>query len=106
MNKKIVALYSCVFFIFAGNIANARCVRRSKPACAPNPAVYSNKDAYKICQAEIEAFHKVALGYIDCLKNELEVVALDIQQKIDAVSDETNSVIKEFNCKSGMHEDC
>ena len=105
MNKKIVTFLSVGLLFFASE-SFARCNKPSKPVCAVNEEIYKNKEAYKVCQAEIEAFHGVSMKYIDCLKKELEVTAQEIQGKIDLVSDEANSVIKEFNCKSGMEEDC
>ncbi|MDA0780973.1 MAG: hypothetical protein PQ612_01415 [Rickettsiales bacterium] len=105
MNRKIVVFLS-VGLLFFTSEAFARCNKPSKPVCSSNDEIYKNKEAYKVCQAEIEAFHSSATKHIDCLKQELQVITQETQSKIDIVSGEANSIIKEFNCRSGSQEDC
>lgn len=101
-----LSLISILIVLLSGGVASASCNQPSKPICASNDATYDDREAYQICQAEVESFHQEALGYIDCMKKELESTAKEIQSKIDKVSDKTNNLIKQFNCKSGSEEDC
>jgi len=105
MGIRLVVLSVLIVFSTSG-AALAACNQPSQPRCASNEATYDDKEAYQLCQAEVESYHQEALGYIDCMKEELASTAKEIQAKIDKVSDKTNNVIKEFNCKSGSQEDC
>ena len=105
MNIKVTIVVFLSFFVFASE-SFASCSKPSRPSCASDEGIYNKKASYEACQSEIESFHGSSMKYIECLKAELEVTVQEVQGKIDMVSDEANSVIKEFNCKSGMQEDC
>jgi uncharacterized membrane protein len=105
MNKNLILVCLLFAFVFVDS-ALASCKEPTKPVCASSDSVYSNKEAYNVCKVEVESFYESAVSYIDCLKKDLQSKAEQVQQKVDEISYEANSTIMEFNCKSGMEEDC
>lgn len=101
-----VALFSMLFISSSPVLAFAVCTPPSAPSCTSAEETYNNKETYTACQTELEAHHKASLAYIDCMKKDLEETAKKTQADIDKVSDKTNALIKEFNCKSGNKEEC
>jgi hypothetical protein len=104
---RIKTIVLSLFFMSSGGFAAfAQCSPPSAPSCTGAEETYKDKDAYSTCQAEVEAHHKASLAYITCMKTELEETAKKVQADIDKVSDKSNALIKEFNCKSGNAEEC
>lgn len=99
-------LLSLFFMSSGGAIAFAQCSPPTAPSCTAAEETYKDKDTYSTCQVAVETYHKASLAYITCMKTELEETAKKVQADIDKVSDKTNALIKEFNCKSGNTEEC
>lgn len=104
---RIKTIVLSIFLISNGAFAAfAQCSPPTAPSCTSAEETYKDKDAYSTCQVAVETYHKASLAYITCMKTDLEETAKKVQADIDKVSDKTNALIKEFNCKSGNAEEC